>query len=57
MVIEDRAGSIEGMVDFTTSYEALSSSIEEDQAVILIRGTACAGRSSRSRPRSRSRRS
>lgn len=36
--IEDRHGSIDGMV-FTTQYERLSSSIEEDKAV-LIRGTA-----------------
>ncbi len=38
MVIEDRMGSIEGMV-FTTSYESLNSMIVEDQAV-LIRGMA-----------------
>jgi DNA polymerase-3 subunit alpha len=36
--IEDRGGSIEGMV-FTTQYERLASSLNEDQAV-LIRGTA-----------------
>jgi DNA polymerase-3 subunit alpha len=38
MVIEDREGSIEGMV-FTTAYESLNSMIEEDKAV-LIRGSA-----------------
>jgi DNA polymerase-3 subunit alpha len=38
MVIEDRMGTIDGMV-FTTSYEGLSSSLNEDQAV-LIRGSA-----------------
>ena len=36
--IEDRSGSIEGMV-FTTQYERLAASLEEDRAV-LIRGTA-----------------
>jgi DNA polymerase-3 subunit alpha len=38
MVIEDRMGSIEGMV-FTTAYEGLNAMIVEDQAV-LIRGMA-----------------
>src|SRR5437763_16365040 len=38
MVIEDREGSIEGMV-FTTAYESLNTIIVEDQAV-LIRGSA-----------------
>jgi DNA polymerase-3 subunit alpha len=38
MVIEDRLGTIDGMV-FTTSYEGLAASLQEDQAV-LIRGTA-----------------
>jgi len=38
MVIEDREGSIEGMV-FTTSYESLNAQIVEDQAV-FIRGGA-----------------
>ena len=38
MVIEDRAGTIEGMV-FTTAYESLNAEIVEDQAV-LIRGGA-----------------
>src|SRR5579883_2228224 len=36
--IEDRSGSIDGMV-FTTQYERLAASLNEDQAV-LIRGTA-----------------
>ena len=36
--IEDRSGSIDGMV-FTTQYERLAASLEEDRAV-LIRGTA-----------------
>ncbi|HVV47920.1 MAG TPA: OB-fold nucleic acid binding domain-containing protein, partial [Bryobacteraceae bacterium] len=36
--IEDRNGSIDGMV-FTTQYESLQSQLVEDQAV-LIRGTA-----------------
>jgi len=38
MVIEDRLGTIEGMV-FTTSYETLANLLVEDQAV-LIRGSA-----------------
>jgi DNA polymerase-3 subunit alpha len=38
MVVEDRLGSIEGMV-FTTAYESLNTMIVEDQAV-LIRGMA-----------------
>jgi len=38
LMIEDRAGSIDAMV-FTTQYEALQSSLVEDQAV-LIRGMA-----------------
>ncbi|MDQ1470117.1 MAG: polymerase subunit alpha, partial [Bryobacterales bacterium] len=38
MVIEDCAGSIEGMV-FTTAYESLNTMLVEDQAV-LIRGSA-----------------
>ena len=38
MTIEDRVGTIEGMV-FTTSFEALNTMIVEDQAV-LIRGGA-----------------
>jgi len=38
MVIEDRTGSIDGMV-FTTSYEGLQNMLTEDQ-VVLIRGTA-----------------
>jgi DNA polymerase-3 subunit alpha len=38
MVVEDRNGSIDGMV-FTTSFEGLQSQIVEDQ-VVLIRGTA-----------------
>jgi len=38
MSIEDRAGSIEGLV-FTTAYETLAPLLVEDQAV-LIRGTA-----------------
>ena len=38
IVIEDRLGTIDGMV-FTTSYEGLSASLNEDQAV-LIRGSA-----------------
>jgi DNA polymerase-3 subunit alpha len=38
MVIEDRLGTIDGMV-FTTSYEALAPTLEEDKAV-LIRGSA-----------------
>jgi DNA polymerase-3 subunit alpha len=38
MVIEDRLGTIDGMI-FTTSYEGLASMLEEDKAV-LIRGTA-----------------
>jgi DNA polymerase-3 subunit alpha len=38
MVIEDRLGTIDGMV-FTTFYEALAPCLEEDQAV-LIRGSA-----------------
>jgi DNA polymerase-3 subunit alpha len=36
--IEDRTGSIDGML-FTTQYERLAASLEEDRAV-LIRGTA-----------------
>ena len=38
MVIEDRLGTIDGMV-FTTSYEGLANLLVEDQAV-LIRGSA-----------------
>ena len=38
MTIEDRMGTIEGMV-FTTSYESLQSMLQEDVAA-LIRGTA-----------------
>jgi DNA polymerase-3 subunit alpha len=38
MTIEDRMGTIEGMV-FTTAYENLSPMLQEDQAV-LIRGSA-----------------
>ena len=38
LTIEDRLGSIDGMV-FTTSYESLAPSLQEDQAV-LIRGSA-----------------
>jgi DNA polymerase-3 subunit alpha len=38
MVIEDRLGSIDGMV-FTTSYDGLLASLNEDQAV-FIRGSA-----------------
>jgi DNA polymerase-3 subunit alpha len=38
MVIEDRLGTIDGMI-FTTSYEGLAQTLVEDQAV-LIRGSA-----------------
>jgi DNA polymerase-3 subunit alpha len=38
MVVEDREGSLEGMV-FTTAYESLNTMLVEDQAV-LIRGSA-----------------
>jgi DNA polymerase-3 subunit alpha len=38
MVIEDRLGTIDGMV-FTTSYESIAPTLTEDQAV-LIRGSA-----------------
>ncbi|HZL55767.1 MAG TPA: DNA polymerase III subunit alpha, partial [Bryobacteraceae bacterium] len=38
MAIEDRLGTIEGMV-FTTSYEGIAPLLQEDQAV-LIRGSA-----------------
>ena len=38
LTIEDRLGSIDAMV-FTTSYESLAPSLQEDQAV-LIRGSA-----------------
>jgi DNA polymerase-3 subunit alpha len=38
MVLEDRSGSVEGMV-FTTAYETLAPLLQEDQPV-LVRGTA-----------------
>ncbi len=38
MVVEDRLGTIDGMV-FTTSYEALAPMLEEDK-VVFIRGSA-----------------